>query len=146
MAGGAECYPFKSERVQLEQVNVIMAVAGVLIACGLISTSYGNENLANDGGARLRLGLCAACAGLISFGSAWAIKDARQPSNAQEAVGFLASIREALDMDAFYFYCIASFADSVSNNVISGFFVFYLTYVSRLTQKEIAFNIVAVYP
>ena len=138
-AGSAEIYPFKEERVVVESFNVLMAVIGVVLGVFLVSSpALGNECLIHDPSARTSLGVAAAVVSCASIASVWSIQDARQPSDAAQQLGFVASAKEAFEMDAFRVLCVANLLDGMANNLVYGFFIFYLTFVSELNATELA--------
>lgn len=141
-AGGAECYPYKEERAQLEACNVLMAIVGVCFGVALMSRGLSPWN--DGSGTRTALGLVGAALAWSSFPSIWALKDARQPAKAEEVPGLLHSAREAWAMDAFRVLCLANVFDGLASTTLTSFFLYYFIYVAELNPTEAANAMVAV--
>ena len=77
MAGSAEAYPYKAERVVVESLNVAFACFGVICSILVIGVAYADEQLDEKPGLRSTLGLACLVVGLLSLPSAWALRDAR---------------------------------------------------------------------
>ena len=98
-AGAVECYPFKVERVVVEGFNVVFSSLGTIIAVSFIAVAY-QFPLAEMPALRTTLGLLCGAAGLVSLPAAFALKDARQPSDASR-VSFKEALRELSTNAAF---------------------------------------------
>ena len=75
--------------------------------------------------------------------AAWAMRDARQPSDAAH-ISFFASIREVRGNLAFRWLMAADVIEGLKSNVHASFFLYYYTFVARLTDAQIAVWIAAV--
>ena len=90
-----------------------------------------------------RLTCCGGGQGLVSMPAAWAMRDARQPSDAAH-ISFFASIREVRGNLAFRWLMAADVIEGLKSNVHASFFLYYYTFVARLTDAQIAVWIAAV--
>ena len=143
-AAGAECYPFKEERVQLETFNLIHAVVGITFACVYLNLMYKEADLVRASDLRQHLGVAAFVSCMVSMFSVRALRDARQDSRGEENLGFKASAKEAFAYDSFRILCCVSFTNGICGGCLAGFLVFYYTFVSRLSPADVALNIVVV--
>ena len=116
-AGAVECYPFKEERVVVEAFNVGAGALGVSLAVGLIAVSY-SYDLAVLPEMRSTLGLACGATGLLSLVSAWAVKDARQPTQASAVPPFLVSFREVMQNGAFRWLAAANILEGIASGTL----------------------------
>ena len=143
-AGGAECYPYKEERVQLESFNLLNAVIGVSMACGFLLFMYQEPDLVNAVDTRRHLGIAAFFSCIVSLVSVSSVKDAKQESKSEENLYFLASAKEAFEFDSFKVLCMVNLFSAISQGIVGGFIVFYYTFVARLSPADVGKNIVQV--
>lgn len=143
-AAGAECYPFKEERAQLETFNLIHAVIGVTFACVFLNLMYKEQDLVAAAGVRSQLGVAAFFSCMVSMCSVPALRGARQDSRGEENIGFIASVKEAWAYKSFQILCGVVFVNAICNGVLAGFLVFYYTFVCRLSPAEVATNVVVI--
>jgi Na+/melibiose symporter-like transporter len=141
-AGAVECYPFKGERVAVEGFNVVFTSLGIICAVLLIAVAY-QYPLVERPSLRLGLGLACAAIGMTSLPAALAMKDARQPSDSS-IVSFRDAIKELSANRAFQWMVAANVCDGASGTIRTSFYLYYYTYVAKLTDKQIAVWIAAV--
>jgi len=144
MAGSAEAYPYKAERVVVESLNVAFACFGVICSILIIGVAYADEQLDEKPGLRSTLGLACLVVGLLSLPSAWALRDARQPCDAAKIDNFFSSARDVMSNEAFRIYFISNFLEGLAGGIQSSFFLYYFTFVAALEDAEIAQWIVVV--
>ena len=142
-AGTVECYPYKEERVVVEACNVAFTAAGVSIAVVLIAVAYQFE-LAEHAEIRTALGLACGGIGLLSLPSAYALRDARQLSNASAVPAFLRSIGEVMHDSAFRWLAAENVVSGIAGGTLTSFFLYYFTFVCRLKDSEISKFVVVI--
>jgi|EP01043_Picozoa_sp_COSAG02_P004117 Na+/melibiose symporter-like transporter len=142
-AGTVECYPYKEERVVVEACNVAFTAAGVSIAVVLIAVAFQFE-LSEHPEIRTVLGATCSGIGLLSLPSAFALRDARQLSNARAVPAFLDSIQEVMQNSAFRWLAAENVVSGIAGGTLTSFFLYYFTFVCRLTDSDISIFVVAI--
>lgn len=142
-AGTVECYPYKEERVVVEACNVAFTAIGVSIAVVLIAVAY-QFDLSEHPEIRTALGMSCGGIGLLSLPSAYALRDARQLSNARAVPAFLRSIQEVMQNSAFRWLVAENVVSGIAGGTLTSFFLYYFTFVCNLKDSDISLYVVAI--
>eukprot|EP00935_MAST-01C_sp_MAST-1C-sp1_P000266 g266.t1 len=122
-AAQIEMFPYKEERMEVEGIAVVFALAGVMVGVLGLSAAY----LDYEGGMMLPIGCVCGFLSLSSLISLGPLRKAKAPADASKLGGFFAEYCSVFKNKAFLCYCSAQFFDGCYGAALSTFFVYYLT-------------------